>query len=123
MGKFLPWRDDFTKQLYGVRGRLAAAGLGVLPVALFKGLFIKVVPAILYGCEVWALGWLADVLDKGASPFVHDRLNIVISFIKRYLGLPDRSFGAAVFKLCNLPSMLQLLLPRVVKFLRCLSDR
>jgi hypothetical protein len=120
-GKFLPWRDDFTKQLYGVKGRLAASGLGHLPIALIKGLSIKVIPAILYGCEVWAMHWLDDVIYGKQSPFLNSRLNIVLNFIKKYLGLPTKSFGAAVFKMCNMPSMLALVLPRIIKYMKSLT--
>lgn len=41
---------------------MAAAGLGNLPIALLKGLSVKVLPALLYGCEVWALNWLDEVV-------------------------------------------------------------
>ena len=116
-GTFLPWRDDFTKNMYGIKNRLTQAGLGSLPTALVKALFGRTVPAILYGCEIWGIKWILDVLDGKASPYVHDRLNIVVNFIKQHLGLPTKSFSAAVFKLCNIPSMLALMLPRVTKFM------
>jgi hypothetical protein len=71
-------------------------------VAVVKGLTIKVLPAIMYGCEIWAIKWLDEVLLGEQSPFVHPRYNIVLGFLKQYLGLPMRSFGAAVVKLCNM---------------------
>lgn len=37
-GHVLPWRDDFTAAAYGVKGRLIAAGLGNLPIALSKAM-------------------------------------------------------------------------------------
>ena len=61
-GGFLPWREDFTKSMYGVKGRLTNAGLGSLPAALSRALQVKVLPAMLYGCEIWACSWLAEVL-------------------------------------------------------------
>lgn len=62
-GRFLPWRDEFTRSMYGIKGRLTNAGLGHLPVALIKGLCVRVVPAILYGCKIWAMRWLDDVIS------------------------------------------------------------
>ena len=58
-GQFLPWRDNFDTSLYTVRGRPTAAGLGSLPVALVKAIQLKVLPALLYGCEVWGATWIA----------------------------------------------------------------
>ncbi len=37
-GHFSPWRTDFTASMYGVKGRLAAAGMGDLPQALSRAL-------------------------------------------------------------------------------------
>lgn len=50
---FLPWRDGFEVSMYATKGKLTAAGLGSLPIALIKALQVKVIPAILYGCEIW----------------------------------------------------------------------
>ena len=87
-GKILPWRTDFTTSLYGIKGRLVSAGLGNLPIALSKALLVKVVPAVLYGCEIWGIHWLAAVVTGEQSPYKHPRLDLVISFLKHYFGLP-----------------------------------
>jgi hypothetical protein len=60
-GGFLPWREDFTSSLYGLKGRLVHAGLGTLPTAFCRAILIKIVPALLYGSEIWSIGWLAKV--------------------------------------------------------------
>lgn len=60
-GGFLPWRDEFTTGLYGLKGRLTQAGLGTLPTALCRAIMIKIVPALLYGSEIWSVKWIARV--------------------------------------------------------------
>ncbi len=120
-GTFTAWRDDFTTSLYGVRGRLTVAGLGGVPGALVKGVCIKTVPAMMYGCEIWASTWVAAVLAGKQSPYKHIRFDEVTKFFKSYLSLPINSFGAAVFRLLNIPSVLQLVLPRMAKLLEALS--
>jgi hypothetical protein len=105
-GHFLPWRDDYTTLMFSIKNSLARAGLGSLPMALIKGLSIRVIPALLYGCEIWCISWLAKVFKGIESPYKHPRLKIVLDFIKSYLGLPKNSFTAVIFKLVNLPSML-----------------
>jgi hypothetical protein len=37
-GQFLPWRDEFTSSIFGVKGRLVQAGLGNLPIAMVKAI-------------------------------------------------------------------------------------
>jgi hypothetical protein len=68
--------------MYSILGGLKAAGLGTLPTALVKGLTVKTIPAILYGCEIWAATWFAKAVKGSCSPFVHERLNIVVRFLK-----------------------------------------
>jgi hypothetical protein len=120
-GNFLPWRKEFNTNMYSVKGALVRAGLGTLPLALVKGLLLRTVPALLYGCEIWACSWLSSVLKGEESPFKHPRFNIVIDFLKSFLGLPKNSFTAVVFKLTHIPSMLSLVLPRMVKFLLAIA--
>lgn len=81
-GNFLPWRDNFNTGMHSVKGALARAGLGNLPLALVKGILLRTVPALMYGCEIWSCSWLTQVLRGEASPYKHPRLNIVIDFIK-----------------------------------------
>ena len=33
-GTFLPWQEEFTCSMYGLKGKLVSAGLGNLPVAM-----------------------------------------------------------------------------------------
>ena len=122
-GTILPWRTDFNSSLYGVTGRIKAAGLGSLPKAIISGLLLKVVPGLLYGCEAWGIPWLMSVLCQDASPYKWPRLSPLTDFLKSYFGLPLRSFTAAIFRLCNIPSGLALLLPRVLKLLDLFSAR
>lgn len=120
-GHFLPWREDFNTGMHSVKGALARVGLGNLPLALVKGLLLRTVPALLYGCEIWCCGWINSVLKGEASPYKYPRINIVIDFIKGFLGLPKNSFTAVVFKLTNFPSMLALVLPRLLKFISSIA--
>ncbi len=121
-GLFSPWRSDFTSSIYGVKGRLVAAGLGDLPQALSRALQVKVVPAIAYGGEIWGSHWVAEVLRGRQSPYRSPRLGCIVDFFKSHFGLPKNSFGAAIYRLANLPTMLQLLLPRICKLLRALTQ-
>ena len=74
IGHVEPWRTDVTTGIYGVRGRVVSAGLGDLPMALVKALQLKVIPAIVYGGEVWGIHWLAEVLRGKTSPYVSPHL-------------------------------------------------
>lgn len=121
-GHFLPWRDDFQKGMHSVKGALARVGLGNLPLALVKGLLLRTVPALLYGCEIWCCHWLVSVLKGDSSPYIHPRLNIVLDFMKAFFGLPKNSFTAVIFKLTSFPSMLALVLPRMMKFISAISS-
>ena len=82
-GDILPWRTDFTSSMYGITGRLKAAGLGNLPRALVSGLLLKVFPALLYGGEAWGVLWLSQVVRTGDSPYKWSRLAVVIDFLKQ----------------------------------------
>ena len=122
-GTFSPWRDDFTCNMYGAKGKLTQAGLGNLPVAMVQALKLKTLPAVLYGCEIWALTWVSQVLGNTTiSPYKHPRLDIITNFLKSYLGMPQNAFGAATMRALNFPSMLHLTLPRMTKWLHTLSD-
>ena len=57
--------------------------------------------------------WALDVICKEKDPVSHPRYNMIVTFMKRFLGLPVRSFTAAAIKLCNLPTMADLVLPRI----------
>lgn len=37
-GGFLPWRDSYSTTIYGIKGRLTAAGLGAVPSALSRAI-------------------------------------------------------------------------------------
>jgi hypothetical protein len=63
-GGFLPWREEFVTGLYGLKGRLVQAGLGTLPAALCRAILVKIIPALLYGSEIWSVAWLAKVFRQ-----------------------------------------------------------
>lgn len=80
-GGFLPWRDSFDNTLFGLRGRLVQAGLGDLATALSRAIQIKVLPSLLYGCEIWAVSWLWGVILGSESPYSHPRMSPVVKFL------------------------------------------
>ena len=61
-GRFAPWRDAFDIQLHALHARLRNVGLGSLPVALVNGLFVSVMPSVLFGCEIWGIEELYAVI-------------------------------------------------------------
>ena len=68
-GRFAPWRDEFDKGLHAVRAKLAGVGLGSLPVALINGIFVSVMPSLLFGVEVWGIEAIYGMVCKRASPY------------------------------------------------------
>ena len=121
-GTIGPWREDFTTQLYQVKGRVVNAGLGNLPLALSRALQIKVLPAMVYGGEIWGVSWVTSVVKGKCSPYKCKRMDQVVNFLRDYCGLPRNSFQAVLFRLLNFPTMLHLLLPRLQKFMCNLSS-
>ena len=54
-GWFAPYRDSFDVALHALRGKLSRVGLGSTPLAISKGIAISVLPALLFGCEIWGI--------------------------------------------------------------------
>lgn len=61
-GSFAPWRDSFDWNITTLRARLTEVGLGNTPEAIMRGIFIKVLPALTFGCEIWGLSHVYSVL-------------------------------------------------------------
>ena len=98
-GTFLPWRDSYDKQLYTLRGKLAAVGLGCTPVAFIRGLSVSILPSLLYGCEIWGISHVYDVVLGGASPYRCGFMDPIITFLRSWLSLPRSAPVAAIHRL------------------------
>ena len=104
-GQLLPWRTSFNALFHRVHSALTDAGLGAYPSDLVAGLGIKVLPAVLYGCELWGLRELAKVALGTKSPCLSDGLALLLAQVKLHTGLPAGGFNAAVYQLCQIPSL------------------
>jgi hypothetical protein len=104
-----------------VVGRLRESGLGNHPVAIVRALSISVLPCVLFGCEIWAIEWLWDVVFAGTSPFRCTTLEPILHFLKKQLHVSLRTPDAFIHRLFNLPSMLKLILSRFNKLCRLIS--
>ena len=110
---FAPWRDSYDSMLHALMGRLRDVGLGATPAAFVKGLRISVLPAVLFGCEIWGIDEVYQVLYKGHSPFNSPTLKPILKFVKRLVGLPPTASNAHVCQLFGLPTFLSLVLGRM----------
>lgn len=63
-GRFAPWRDSYDSSLHALHSKLRNVGLGRLPAALTNGIFISIIPSLLFGCEVWGIEDLFGMLFK-----------------------------------------------------------
>ena len=61
-GRFAPWYDFFNRSLHTVVHRLAQVGLSSMPIALINNIFVLVMPALLFGAELWGIDHIYDVL-------------------------------------------------------------
>ncbi len=61
-GRFAPWRDSFDRSLHTVVHRLARVGLSSMPIALLNGIFVLVMPALLFGAELWGIEHIYGIL-------------------------------------------------------------
>ena len=120
-GRFAPWRDSFDTQLYALRQRLANVGLGCLPVAYINGIFVSVMPSLLFGCEIWGIDEIYNVLFKGTNPYQSEFLKPVLSHLKKWAGLPTSASHALMHKLFAFPCFTRLALPRLVKLINSIS--
>lgn len=80
-----------------------------------KALSLKVLPALLYGCEIWGLAELRAVACGHKSPFLSDFLGPVLEALKQRVGLPAAAFNLPVYRLFQLPTFVELALPRVLR--------
>jgi hypothetical protein len=62
---FTPWRDSFDSLLHTLGNNLRAIGLGATPAAWLKAIRIAVLPVILFGCEMWGIDEIYQVMFNG----------------------------------------------------------
>jgi hypothetical protein len=85
---------------------LGDVGLGHTPSALVRAFSIAVIPSMLYGCELWGLQQVYNMLILGASPFQAPTLSPILTFFKKLLGIHIHAPDAFVHTLVNLPTFL-----------------
>ena len=122
-GRFAPWRDSYDAQLYALQQRLCSVGLGCLPIAYTSGIFVSVMPSLLFGCEIWGVDEIYDVMFKGTNPFHSVHLRPLLNHLKKWLGLPQRASHALVHRLLALPCFARLALPRFMKLTSNISEQ
>ena len=120
-GRFAPWRDSFDAQLYSLQHRLAGLGLGSLPLALKNGLFVSIMPSLLFGSELWGIDELYAVMFRQANPFDSTHLRPIIQYIRNWIGLSKKSSLASIHRFLAFPSFTRLVLPRLAKLLSTVS--
>lgn len=79
---FAPWRDSFDVLLYTLGNKLRAVGLGAIPASWLKAIRISVLPAMLFGCELWGIDEVYQVLFNGKSPFLCSFLTPITKYLK-----------------------------------------
>jgi hypothetical protein len=84
-------------------------------VALINGLFVSVMPSLLFGCEVWGISAIYNIMFHSKSPYSVEFLSPIHHFLRRVVGLPPNSSVAILHRFFALPSFLRLVLPRMVK--------
>ena len=114
-GRFAPWRDVFDRSMHALLNRLTRVGLGYIPVALVNGLFVNVMPALLFGAELWGIAYIYGVLCNNKSPYACPYLEPVLGFLRKQAGLPRNSSTAALHRLYGIPTFLKLVLPRLTR--------
>ena len=119
-GRLTPWTADHSlrARTHSVLSSLGRLGFGTYPAAVSVS---TVLPAAVFGGELWGLHDLAAWVRGRESPFHCLRLSPVLEVLKREAGLPPRAFAAPVYRLFSLPSCLEMLLPRVLHLLATLS--
>ena len=80
-----------------------------------------VLPVATFGVELWGLPALLHWVRNGRSPFHCSRLTPVLSWLQTLAGLPSNSFIAPVYHLFGIPTMLEMLLPCLLRVLGSLS--
>lgn len=114
-GRFAPWRDEYDKNLYALQAKLSNVGLGRLPVAIVNGIFVSIMPSLLFGCEIWGIEAIYNILFCGKNPYAVEFLAPVQSFLRNMLSLPPNSSTALLHRFLSFPSFLRLVLPRMAK--------
>ena len=88
------WRDDNSPDSNPATGtaaavcrKLDALGLGSSPGALAHGASVRIVPAILYGSEVWGIPTLHSTVLGRASPYLVDHFAKLLCLLRARCGL------------------------------------
>ena len=76
----LAWLQRFCR-------KLDALGLGSSPGALAHGASVRIVPAILYGSEVWGIPTLHSTVLGSASPYLVDHFAKLLCLLRAHCGL------------------------------------
>ena len=76
----LAWLQRFCR-------KLDALGLGSSPGALAHGASVRIVPAILYGSEVWGIPTLHSTVLGRASPYPVDHFAKLLRLLRARCGL------------------------------------
>lgn len=100
-GAVSPWRPPgaATGSVRSVLSRLSRVGMSTYPAAVVCALGVAVLPALLYGAELWAVRDLLGVVRRGASPYHASCFTPVLETLKRLAGLPTTAFSAPVYRL------------------------
>ena len=120
-GLLAPARTNFPAVVHRVCATLVSVGLGSCPAALTKALAVKVLPSLLYGCELWGLAELRAVVCAHKSPFLSAFLGPVLDALKPHVGLPATAFNLPVYRLFQIPTFLEMVLPRLARLTTRLS--
>ena len=92
-----------------------------LPCGNYVSIGVTVLPAILYGVELWAAHDLLGVACRRASLYHAACFTLVLDTLKHLAGLPSTTFSAPVDRLFQLPTVFEPVLPRLVCLLSTLS--
>lgn len=122
-GAFAPWRDSFDSQIHTLTNRLRNVGISSNALALLRGMKLTVFPSLLFGCEIWGINWIYRVMFKKASVYHCDFMTPITNTFARLAGVSRTYAKPLLYRLYNIPTFADLVIPRLYKLLKLLSSR
>ena len=109
-----------THLVHNVIARLSHVGMSTYPAAITCALGVAVLPAILYGVELWAARDPLRMVRHGAFPYQATCFTPVLYALKCLAGLPSTAISAPVYCLFQLSTVFESVPPRKVCLLSTL---
>ena len=119
-GHIIPWREWASVLMKAVLSSLSKVGLSAFSSALIAAITSRVLPAVLFGVEIWGLKESVDGLIRH-SPYLLPTLLPVMHEPKSFLSLSRDTFNAPLHRLSGLGTFLELAIGLQHKLVTSLS--